>query len=471
MDQESKYQECKKRNEQQLLKIRKLESQIAHTRMQIEKRQNAVQEIKRKQTHFQSTRQAHLQDQSLANEMHPKSVLALVGGRRDLTQLLPTTPEMVCKKLELYIKRQYERQTFINHTEISQLRQLISRLPEKHDKHQANQMVDSLLQQVKNVRVDKAKYEYKIVDKAEYREIESYKSAQTEKIHELLQRKDDLERETKDAETNLIRRIRELHVDPVVQSAIAKNIRIKAANHQVDAELQSLTSQADELIKNIESSKQSETPVNREATIQEIEKKTLKILEHLNSLASANEKGNDVIRNNRVQVKHENRETVEQLLDDIKKEKVRLQLERLNMHKAKADPLDNASDAATIKNALSPYTSISITEALSEIVNLMDSVNYLSKKPVEDVCTDIRITLEKLAKKWEASLDKQNIPIPQDIPECHDGIDNVIQSVDALRDDALVLDHIEHTEQQYIQEQQLKLKAKMDTTEEVIENA
>lgn len=167
---------------------------------------------------------------------------------------------------------------------------------------------------------------------------------------------------------------------------------------------------------------------------------------------NANEIGNDAIRNDRVQVKDENRETIEQLLDDIKKEKVRLQLDRLNTHKSNiiAAGSGEDNDATIIKNTLSPYSAIvsrlylyddvkfnmdfkSITEALSEIVNLVESVNYLSKKSVENVCTDIRDTLEKLAKKWESSLNKQNIPIPQDIPEYHDGIDNVIQSVDALR--------------------------------------
>ncbi|CEP13764.1 hypothetical protein [Parasitella parasitica] len=471
MDQESKYKECKKRNEQQLLNLGKLGNpttygHTTHTRMQIEQKQIAVKEVKRKQSCYQSIKQAqsHNQQQQqelLVDELHPKSPLTLISGRRDLTQLLPTTPEMICKKLELYIKRQYERQAFINEKEILQVRQLINRLPEKHDKQQAHQMVDALLRQLQNVSVDKAKYEYKIRDTAEYKEIERYEMAQRAKIRELLQRKDDLERETKDAETNLIRRIRELYADPVVQSAIAKNIRIKAANHQVDAELETLKAQAETLIDNIESSKEAEAPINKETKMQDIEEKTLKIVEHLNSLIHANEKGNDAIRNDRVQVKLENRESLEQLLDDIKKEKVRLQLERLNMHKPSMNPPDSASDATTIKNALSPYTSISITEALSEIVNIVDSVNYFSEKSVENICADIRTTLEKLAKKWEASLEKQNISIIQDIPECHDGIDNVIQSVDALRE------HIEHTEQQYIQEQQAILKAKMDTAEQV----
>lgn len=109
-------------------------------------------------------------------------------------------------------------------------------------------------------------------------------------------------------------------------------------------------------------------------------------------------------------------------------------------------------------------------------------MNYLSKESVENVCVDIRETLDKLVKKWESSLHKQHIPIPQDIPEVHDGIDNVIQSVDALRGkkedgpcgweghfsyERPIVDHLEHTELQYIEEQKVKLKEKMDMAERI----
>lgn len=120
-------------------------------------------------------------------------------------------------------------------------------------------------------------------------------------------------------------------------------------------------------------------------------------------------------------------------------------------------------------------------EALSEIVDTLESVSYLSEESVENVCTDIRETLDRLAKKWESSLNKQHIPIPQDIPEVHDGIDNVIQSVDALRgknehnfkwdvfgiNNCYLSDHLEHTELQYIEQQKAKLKEKMDMAQQI----
>jgi len=65
-----------------------------------------------------------------------------------------------------------------------------------------------------------------------------------------------------------------------------------------------------------------------------------------------------------VQAKDENREKIEQLMDSIKKEKVRLQLERLQPFKpsnrATTSPSkDHALEEATIiKNTLSPHASI-----------------------------------------------------------------------------------------------------------------
>lgn len=198
-----------------------VESQIAQVRTQIDTRKSSIHNIKRKQIQYKRTKQKQLHIEPISNELKVTSSSVMVSGRRDLTQLLPTTPEMICKKLELYIKRQFEKQQFINATEISQIKQLINRLPEKHDKRQSNQMVDLLLCQVKDMGVKKEKYDYKVLETQEYKEIEKYESTQKIKIQQLSKRKEDLEIETRDAETNLIRRIRELHADPAVQSAIA----------------------------------------------------------------------------------------------------------------------------------------------------------------------------------------------------------------------------------------------------------
>lgn len=62
--------------------------------------------------------------------------------------------------------------------------------------------------------------------------------------------------------------------------------------------------------------------------------------------------------------------------------------------------------------------------------NLVDT---LEKDSIVDTCSDIRDTLEKLVEKWTYSLDRQDIPVPMDVPDYHDGIDNAIQSIDALR--------------------------------------
>ncbi|CAO0794855.1 unnamed protein product [Mucor circinelloides] len=465
MDHTSVFHECKKRNEQKIIDLKSLESEIAHTRAQIELKKNSTDALRRKQAQYRSIQPIQPQKQPLSRKSDVSSPSILLRRRRDLTQLLPTTPDMVCKKLEFYIKRQFKLQKFISETEIDQIKHLIDRLPEKHDKQQTYQMVNALLQQVKQMR-EPMRRDFQVLETKEYKDIESFASKQKEKIEQLIKRRDELESKIKESETNLIQRVRELYTDPVVQSAVVKNIRIKAAAQQVDVELQSLMNQADSLVKNITSSKEFEAPVNKELIMKDVEAKITKTAGIVNGLIQANETGNAAIRDNRVQMKDENRETIEQLLDDIKKEKVRLQLERLQTHKPSKSTTTSSDDrafhdATIIKNTLSPYTSISLGEALSQIVNILESVDYLSKKSVEKVCADIRETLDKLVKKWESSLDKQHIPIQQDIPRVHDGIDNVIQSVDALRD------HLEHTEMQYIEEQKEKLKEKMDMADQV----
>ncbi|GAN09162.1 hypothetical protein MAM1_0247c08684 [Mucor ambiguus] len=500
MEHKSKFYECKRRNELKITDIKSLESRIRQARAQIEAKRNSLNELRQKQAQYRCAQPAQPQHQPTANRSGGSNPSILLGRRRDLTQLLPTTPDMICKKLEFYIKRQFETQKFISEAEINQVKHLIDRLPEKHDKQQTHRMVNALLRQVESMQKPED-YAFHIREAKEYRDIQTSASKQKQEIGQLIKRKDELELKIRESESILIQRIRQVHVDPVVQSAVAKNIRIKAAAQQVDVELQSLMNQADALVENISSSKEFQVPANKEAIMKDYETRIVSIGEHhylecrlsewvqakavetLRSLIHANEIGNSAIRDNRVQVKDENREKIEQILDGIKKEKVRLQLERLQpfkpSNKTTAIPSDDHAleDAAIIKSTLSPNTSISLGEALSKVVNILESVNYLSKESVENVCTDIRETLDRLVKKWESSLHKQHIPIAQDIPEVHDGIDNVIQSVDALRGNMTMvfwanqfsqkrsLDHLEHTELRYIEEQKAKLKEKMDMAE------
>jgi hypothetical protein len=99
---------------------------------------------------------------------------------------------------------------------------------------------------------------------------------------------------------------------------------------------------------------------------------------------------------------------------------------------------------------------------------------------VVDICSDIRSTLESLVEKWGSSLEKQNIPVTEEIPENHDGIDNVIQTVDALRGTIMsslpakpspnhpqTIEFIMKDEQVYVSEQEEKLKEKLALADKV----
>lgn len=57
----------------------------------------------------------------------------------------------------------------------------------------------------------------------------------------------------------------------------------------------------------------------------------------------------------------------------------------------------------------------------------------MEKESVVQLCSEIRETLENLVEKWGSSLSDQDIQVPTDVPAYHDGIDNVIQSIDAIR--------------------------------------
>lgn len=196
-----------------------VESEIAHTRAQIQVKKNSTDALRRKQAQYRSIQPIQPQKQPLSRKSDVSSPSILLRRRRDLTQLLPTTPDMVCKKLEFYIKRQFELQKFISETEIDQIKHLIDRLPEKHDKQQTFQMVNALLQQVKQMR-EPMRRDFQVLETKEYKDIESFASKQKEKIEQLIKRRDELELKIKESETSLIQRVRELYTDPVVQSAV-----------------------------------------------------------------------------------------------------------------------------------------------------------------------------------------------------------------------------------------------------------
>ena len=61
------------------------------------------------------------------------------------------------------------------------------------------------------------------------------------------------------------------------------------------------------------------------------------------------------------------------------------------------------------------------------------TVNCLANESIVELCMNIRQTLEDLVEKWSKSIDKENIPVPMDLPGFHDGIDSVVQSIEALR--------------------------------------
>lgn len=49
------------------------------------------------------------------------------------------------------------------------------------------------------------------------------------------------------------------------------------------------------------------------------------------------------------------------------------------------------------------------------------------------ICSDIRKTFEDLIQKWSSVLSKEELSTLDSLPENHDGIDNILQSLNAIQ--------------------------------------
>jgi hypothetical protein len=180
--------------------------------------------LKQKSSQYNQLIRQHKLLQKLLREETPKNTpietRPSFTGKHDLTQLLATTPDLVCKKIELLIQQRISTQDALNLQELEHINHLIARLP----MDQVDQFVSSLLQQLKSETKtiqlpDKQYYEFRQNIEDQQKVIE-YHSNQKQRANDLKQKKDQLELETREAEIRLVRRVRELYADRAVQSAL-----------------------------------------------------------------------------------------------------------------------------------------------------------------------------------------------------------------------------------------------------------
>ncbi|RCI03023.1 hypothetical protein CU098_012170 [Rhizopus stolonifer] len=331
---------------------------------------------------------------------------------------------------------------------------MIQRLPNKYDMQQYNQILEPLLKEVDQtepIRDPNSSVDNLLTDKKS-------------QIKKLSNRIKQLESETSAAEMELTKRIRELQRDHTIQSMLTKNLRMKAASIQTRIELESNKEQIEALNQEMDKMQQDLDLSSLEERIQTIvEKMASAAAKHtqVQSLLSANDQFREELKNHFTQSKEDQDQTYVQ---KMKKSLLDLQLFKLakDAHSQTRPPsADHNPTLLDIKLAINPYCVLSTQQAIGDIKHLIKSVQDLSERTKLDTYADVREKLEGLIKKWSASLEAHHIPLPYQLPENHDAIDNIIQSVDALRE------HIQGKEQDYIQQQQEKLALQLKTAESI----
>jgi hypothetical protein len=144
-------------------------------------------------------------------------------GKRDLSKLLSTTPEMICSKLEELIQSQHALGRVPTLTDLSQITQMIARLPDSQNMQQFGNLTPHLLTDLQKFKANSQSYNnsgHHDIDREKEQYILDYHAHRNAKVEELNKRKGQLELECRNAEESLTRRVKELHADPLVQSAL-----------------------------------------------------------------------------------------------------------------------------------------------------------------------------------------------------------------------------------------------------------
>ncbi|KAG2235599.1 hypothetical protein INT48_002373, partial [Thamnidium elegans] len=382
----------------------------------------------------------------------PKPV---IGGKRDLSLLLAITPEKVCQRIEHLFRT---RSLFHQHPEPEQLdsiRQLIKRLHDPYNPDHANTLLQDLIDSFSPVlpvsSTDAIHPEKEMV-------ITEFYTHRKTKVDDLKARKQELEAKCEKSETVLIHRIQELNQEPVVQSALAKMIRIKAANQQIKNELKSMQEQTNALSGQIQFIKEQSRPdTNNVTDIMEVVAKTQW---QAQSLLATNIAFDTTMLEQKEKAQHS--KEVDFYID-----KINTAISKLRNQGSHVSQLieNQPSELLDAKEVMSPYSSISDIRLFKELVYLIQSIDNLEKTSIVDVCSDIRKTLEELIEKWSSVFNKQDIPLLNILPENHDGIDNVIQSLDAIRM------HFQENERQYLNEQERKMSKNFDIIHQIEKEA
>ncbi|KAI8378086.1 hypothetical protein EDC96DRAFT_571071 [Choanephora cucurbitarum] len=402
MNQKHQYHTAKARNEHHLLDIVQLEQEIAHVQQQIDHKRRSTRDLQQKKLDYQHRIQLH---QKYQTRLQPKSKEV---DRHDLSQLLTVSADTICTKLQSYIERQLSAGQPLSSLELTQIQHWVKRL--------SNPSLDEVIDQLLNQIQQQKQLEQ---DKEKPSQSTQPNHPKQDQVGLLVNELNQLEKETASVEAKLIQRIRATHQDHLIQSALSKNLRMKAACLQAKTELEFNRKQLAALDIQLTKSNvalSSETKRLKEQTDQLLEQLAEKH-KQIQTFIKLNQRFQDTFRTNHNQHHNEKKSRDPSPLDVIKKELV-------------------------------PSIKISDTQMMIEIKQLIDSVNQLSQCIHKDNSDQEELT--EMIKRWSQSI-KMDLR-PQD---------TAIQSIDRLRE------HIEKKEQEYIRQQEAILREKLKTTESI----
>ncbi|OBZ86052.1 hypothetical protein A0J61_05898 [Choanephora cucurbitarum] len=424
MDQKHRYHTSKVRNEHHLLDIIQLEQEIAHVQQQIDNKRRSTRDLQQKKLDYQHRIQLHQKYQTC---LQPKSKEV---GRHDLSQLLTVSADTVCTKLQAYIERQLSAGQPLSSLELTQIQHWVKRLSNPS----LDEVIDQLLTQIQQQRPQEQ-------DKERPLQPTQLSHPKQDQVSLLVNELSQLEKETASVEAKLIQRIRATHQDHSIQSALSKNLRMKAACLQAKTELEFNRKQLAALDIQLTKSNvalSSETKRLKEQTDQLLEQLAEKH-KQIQTFIKLNQRFQDTFRTNHDQ-HHNESESVTK--------RIRESMEALKCPTSSLKKSHDPSPLDAIKKELVPSIKISDTQMMIEIKQLIDSVNQLSQYIHKDNSDQEELT--EMIKRWSQSV-KMDLR-PQD---------TAIQSIDRLRE------HIEKKEQEYIRQQEAILREKLKTTESI----
>ncbi|KAG2204365.1 hypothetical protein INT47_009407 [Mucor saturninus] len=384
-----------------------------------------------------------------------------IGNKRDLTEILAITHEKIYQKIHDLIRTQWNDNRSLPASKLSVIRQQISRLPDLPSEQRLLEISESLQSSLQDhVQLELSYHlQHQGIDQQKKQFINEFQTHRMAKIASLQKTLEDLDEEYKESEKALVQRVRELYDDPAIQSLVIKSKRLKALSCRVKTELGSMALQPDILFKQIQKIESQDPPPGvvkkNSVPLEEIIGLKDKIL----LLLETNKQIREDLTRQWKEINKGRRTQVDQCMERIETAKLKIKKDKVVQEIDSMTP----NELLEAKNIMSPHTSISTIQLVNKIMESIQSVNEFGKDGIAQVCSDIRKTLDSLLEKWNASLDKQDIPILTSVPTCHDGIDNVIQSIDAIRSD------FQEKERSYEQIQQQKFQTLLQSTN-TIEN-